>query len=109
MVATRPPEALGGIASDSADTDIDPRDDPLPEGGVLAILRDWAVRPEAPQVVRESCQVAIDMWEYENSTDQFNPSTRSPLARPTPPAWSAPPTLPSPLVSRLSLSYHGHL
>jgi len=27
-------------------------------------------RPDAPRVVRESCQVAIDMWEYENS-DQF--------------------------------------
>ncbi|WOO81218.1 Deoxyhypusine hydroxylase [Vanrija pseudolonga] len=73
MVRHEAAEALGGIASDGADTDIDPRDDPLPEGGVLAILRDWAVRPEAPQVVRESCQVAIDMWEYENSTDQFNP------------------------------------
>ncbi|BEJ16388.1 hypothetical protein CspHIS471_0509930 [Cutaneotrichosporon sp. HIS471] len=73
MVRHEAAEALGGIASDGADADIDPRDDPLPEGGVLAILRDWAVRPEAPEVVRESCQVAIDMWEYENSTDQFNP------------------------------------
>ncbi|GMK55200.1 hypothetical protein CspeluHIS016_0202560 [Cutaneotrichosporon spelunceum] len=73
MVRHEAAEALGGIASDGADADADPRDEPLPPGGVLAILRDWAVRPEAPQVVRESCQVAIDMWEYENSTDQFNP------------------------------------
>jgi len=73
MVRHEAAEALGGIASDGADDDIHPDDEKLPEGGVLAILRDWAVREEAPQVVRESCQVAIDMWEYENSTDQFNP------------------------------------
>ena len=35
----------------------------LPPGGVLAILREWAVKEDAPQIVRESCQIAIDMWE----------------------------------------------
>lgn len=73
MVRHEAAEALGGIASDGADADIDPEDEPLPEGGVLVILREWAVKMDAPEVVRESCQVAIDMWEYENSTDQFNP------------------------------------
>lgn len=73
MVRHEAAEALGGIASDGADAETDPADDKLPEGGVLTILREWAVKSEAPEVVRESCQVAIDMWEYENSPDQFNP------------------------------------
>lgn len=73
MVRHEAAEALGGIASDGADADADPADEPLPEGGVLAILREWAVKMDAPVVVRESCQVAIDMWEYENSPDQFQP------------------------------------
>jgi len=54
MVRHEAAEALGGIAT--------------PE--VLPYLKEWMTRPDAPQVVRESCQVAIDMWEYENS-DQF--------------------------------------
>ncbi|KAG8694378.1 deoxyhypusine hydroxylase [Ceratobasidium sp. 395] len=41
-------EALGGIAT--------------PE--VLPILREWASQPDAPRVVRESCVVALDMYEY---------------------------------------------
>ncbi|KAK1923996.1 putative Deoxyhypusine hydroxylase [Papiliotrema laurentii] len=69
MVRHEAAEALGGIASDGVEVD----GAELPEGGVLAILREWAVKEDAPVVVRESCQVAIDMWEYENSTDQFNP------------------------------------
>ena len=40
-------EALGGIATDK----------------VLPVLRKWAVKDDAPRVVRESCAVAIDMWE----------------------------------------------
>jgi hypothetical protein len=54
MVRHEAAEALGGIASDGAE-----------EKGedVLAILREWAVKEDAPVVVRESCQVAIDMWE----------------------------------------------
>ncbi|WVR06772.1 deoxyhypusine hydroxylase [Kwoniella sp. DSM 27419] len=76
MVRHEAAEALGGIASDGvegADQSTLPVDQRLPEGGVLAVLREWAVKPDAPIVVRESCQVAIDMWEYEQSTEQFNP------------------------------------
>lgn len=53
MVRHEAAEALGGIASDGEGED----------GDVLAILREWAVKEDAPVVVRESCQVAIDMWE----------------------------------------------
>ncbi|TEB30707.1 deoxyhypusine hydroxylase [Coprinellus micaceus] len=51
MVRHEAAEALGGIAT--------------PE--VLPHLREWMTRKDSPQVVRESCQVAIDMWEHENS------------------------------------------
>ncbi|KDQ62497.1 hypothetical protein JAAARDRAFT_30394 [Jaapia argillacea MUCL 33604] len=54
MVRHEAAEALGGIAT--------------PE--VLPHLKEWMNRKDAPRVVRESCQVAIDMWEYENS-NQF--------------------------------------
>ena len=47
MVRHEAAEALGGIAT--------------PE--VLPHLREWMDRKDAPIVVRESCQVAIDMWE----------------------------------------------
>ena len=47
MVRHEAAEALGGIAT--------------PE--VLPHLKEWMGRPDAPRVVRESCQVAIDMWE----------------------------------------------
>lgn len=93
MVRHEAAEALGGIASDGAEDDEARREANLPEGGVLQILREWAVKEGAPEVVKESCQVAIDMWEvrpalgrcvfyrdnadpsqqYENSNDQFNP------------------------------------
>jgi deoxyhypusine monooxygenase len=63
MVRHEAAEALGGIASDPDSADGDSQDTPLPEGGVLGILREWAVKMDAPEVVRESCQVAIDMWE----------------------------------------------
>lgn len=53
MVRHEAAEALGGIAT--------------PE--VLPHLKEWMQRPDAPRVVRESCQVAIDMWEYENSSE----------------------------------------
>ncbi|KIK95169.1 hypothetical protein PAXRUDRAFT_827288 [Paxillus rubicundulus Ve08.2h10] len=53
MVRHEAAEALGGIAT--------------PE--VLPNLKEWMNREDAPTVVRESCQVAIDMWEYENSGD----------------------------------------
>ncbi|PFH53994.1 hypothetical protein AMATHDRAFT_53710 [Amanita thiersii Skay4041] len=51
MVRHEAAEALGGIAT--------------PE--VLPFLKEWMTREDAPRVVRESCQVAIDMWEHENS------------------------------------------
>ncbi|KAJ3773824.1 Deoxyhypusine hydroxylase [Lentinula raphanica] len=51
MVRHEAAEALGGIAT--------------PE--VLPHLKEWVARTDAPVVVRESCQVALDMWEYENS------------------------------------------
>ncbi|PAV17435.1 deoxyhypusine hydroxylase [Pyrrhoderma noxium] len=54
MVRHEAAEALGGIAT--------------PE--VLPHLKEWMSRTDAPRVVRESCMVALDMWEYENS-DQF--------------------------------------
>lgn len=47
MVRHEAAEALGGIAT--------------PE--VLPYLKEWMDREDAPLVVRESCQVAIDMWE----------------------------------------------
>ncbi|KAH8109311.1 deoxyhypusine hydroxylase [Phellopilus nigrolimitatus] len=67
MVRHEAAEALGGIAT--------------PE--VLPYLKEWMTRPDAPQVVRESCQVAIDMWEYENS-DQFQYADGLQLVEPAP-------------------------
>ncbi|KZV95504.1 ARM repeat-containing protein [Exidia glandulosa HHB12029] len=52
MVRHEAAEALGGIATPD----------------VLPLLREWATREDAPRVVRESCVVALDMYEYENST-----------------------------------------
>lgn len=51
MVRHEAAEALGGIAT--------------PE--VLPLLREWAARADAPQVVRESCVVALDMYEVRVS------------------------------------------
>ncbi|KAF7306521.1 Deoxyhypusine hydroxylase [Mycena indigotica] len=51
MVRHEAAEALGGIGT--------------PE--VLPYLKEWMARDDAPLVVRQSCQVAIDMWEHENS------------------------------------------
>jgi deoxyhypusine monooxygenase len=53
MVRHEAAEALGGIATDE----------------VLPVLRRWAAKEDAPRVVRESCVVAIDMWEVCNSPD----------------------------------------
>lgn len=47
MVRHEAAEALGGIAT--------------PE--VLPHLKEWMTREDSPRVVKESCQVAIDMWE----------------------------------------------
>lgn len=51
MVRHEAAEALGGIAT--------------PE--VLPHLREWAKREDSPRVVKESCMVAIDMWEVSIS------------------------------------------
>ncbi|KAI9510585.1 deoxyhypusine hydroxylase [Russula earlei] len=54
MVRHEAAEALGGIAT--------------PE--VLPYLKEYMAREDAPVAVRESCQIAMDMYEYENS-NQF--------------------------------------
>jgi deoxyhypusine monooxygenase len=51
MVRHEAAEALGGIATPD----------------VLPHLKEWMTREDAPRVVRESCQVAIDMWEVRAS------------------------------------------
>ena len=53
MVRHEAAEALGGIGT--------------PE--VLPHLREWMVRDDSPRVVRESCQVAIDMWEVRHLSE----------------------------------------
>jgi len=54
MVRHEAAEALGSIAT--------------PE--CLLILKEWKDREDSPIVVKQSCEVALDMWEYENS-NQF--------------------------------------
>ncbi|GAA5850786.1 hypothetical protein JCM8547_009090 [Rhodosporidiobolus lusitaniae] len=53
MVRHEAAEALGGIATDEC----------------LPILREFAGREDVPRVVRESCVVALDMYEYERSNE----------------------------------------
>ncbi|GAA5920660.1 hypothetical protein JCM6882_003451, partial [Rhodosporidiobolus microsporus] len=53
MVRHEAAEALGGIATDEC----------------LPILKEFAEREDVPRVVRESCVVALDMYEYENSNE----------------------------------------
>ena len=53
MVRHEAAEALGGIATDK----------------VLPVSRKWAAKDDALRVVRESCVVAIDMWEGCCSSD----------------------------------------
>ncbi|KAF8465814.1 armadillo-type protein [Gautieria morchelliformis] len=63
MVRHEAAEALGGIVGEAPrDADSEPVD-------VLAVLKEWSQREDAPRVVRESCIVAVDMWEYENSNE----------------------------------------
>ena len=54
MVRHEAAEALGGIAT--------------PE--CLPHLQEWARREDAPRVVRESCVVALDMWEVSSLASQ---------------------------------------
>ncbi|KAG8908025.1 deoxyhypusine hydroxylase [Tulasnella sp. 403] len=67
MVRHEAAEALGGIAEVDQETPVLVDGSPV---DVLNVLRGWVDRPDAPEVVKQSCQVAVDMWEYENS-DQF--------------------------------------
>ncbi|KAF8574314.1 ARM repeat-containing protein [Ramaria rubella] len=63
MVRHEAAEALGGIVGEAPrDADSEPVD-------VLTVLKEWSQREDAPRVVRESCVVAVDMWEYENSNE----------------------------------------
>lgn len=55
MVRHEAAEALGGIAT--------------PE--VLPHLKEWLVRDDSPRVVRESCQVALDMYEVSRLSSVF--------------------------------------
>ena len=79
MVRHEAAEALGGIAT--------------PE--VLPHLKEWMKRQDAPRVVRESCQVAIDMWEVcaveclirHLQADLLCRSTRTLASSSTPMAW----------------------
>ncbi|KAM0788018.1 hypothetical protein ACM66B_006217 [Microbotryomycetes sp. NB124-2] len=53
MVRHEAAEALGGIATDDC----------------LPVLQEFARNADAPRVVRESCEVALDMFEYERSNE----------------------------------------
>jgi hypothetical protein len=66
MVRHEAAEALGGIAS--------------PE--VLPHLREWMTKEDAPRVVRESCQIAIDMWEVRPTPLNFSTHMRLQLLLP---------------------------
>ncbi|GAA5974107.1 hypothetical protein JCM11641_003438 [Rhodosporidiobolus odoratus] len=63
MVRHEAAEALGGIATDDC----------------LPILKEFAARDDVPRVVRESCEVALDMYEYERS-NEFVPLPTLPSA-----------------------------
>jgi hypothetical protein len=71
MVRHEAAEALGGIASEFPPGDVIDLEQGGEiyeqagdrEQGVLGILKQWAGDGEAPEVVRESCQVAVDMYE----------------------------------------------
>ncbi|GEM09364.1 deoxyhypusine monooxygenase [Rhodotorula toruloides] len=63
MVRHEAAEALGGIATDEC----------------LPILKEFAHREDVPRVVRESCVVALDMYEHERS-NEFVPLPTLPAA-----------------------------
>ena len=65
MVRHEAAEALGGIAT--------------PE--VLPHLKEWMHREDAPRVVRESCQVALDMYEVRYPPPSRRPITLNPCLR----------------------------
>lgn len=63
MVRHEAAEALGGITSDEKDGK-----------EVLAVLREWSHKADAPVVVKQSCEVAVDMWEVNNILKYFRSS-----------------------------------
>ncbi|KAG9010826.1 deoxyhypusine hydroxylase [Tulasnella sp. JGI-2019a] len=66
MVRHEAAEALGGIA------EVD-QDKPIVVDGervdVQKVLKEWMLKPDAPEVVKQSCQVAVDMWEVRLNCD----------------------------------------
>jgi deoxyhypusine monooxygenase len=64
MVRHEAAEALGGIGA----PDLRP------------ILEEWAHKPDAPRIVRESCEVAIDMWEVRAVVEMINRCANIPSA-----------------------------
>jgi deoxyhypusine monooxygenase len=64
MVRHEAAEALGAITSDEKDGQ-----------EVLRVLREWSQKEGVPLVVKQSCEVAIDMWEHENSKQSFQYAT----------------------------------
>lgn len=85
MVRHEAAEALGGIVGEgahallaalgadvyavrSAPRDADADSAPV---DVLAVLKEWSQREDAPRVVRESCVVAVDMWEVRAPAPGF--------------------------------------
>jgi deoxyhypusine monooxygenase len=65
MVRHEAAEALGGIASEGdegVEGEIYENEEDKAKG-VLGILKEWSTLESAPPVVRESCQVALDMYE----------------------------------------------
>ena len=63
MVRHEAAEALGGIELD--------QNTPIVVDGqvvdVLKVLKEWILKPDAPLVVKQSCQVAVDMWEVSET------------------------------------------
>ena len=60
MVRHEAAEALGGI------TDVDPNKPIVVDGevvDVVKVLREWMQKEDAPIVIKQSCEVAVDMWE----------------------------------------------
>ncbi|SRR5258707_399343 len=66
MVRHEAAEALGGIAGEEGS-----------DGQTtLRILREWSNKPGVPEVVKESCIVAVDMWNVCPSRLRFSSSPR---------------------------------
>lgn len=73
MVRHEAAEALGGIAESEEGQDANVYVDGK-KVDVVQVLKDWMSRPDAPLVVKQSCQVAIDMWEVCTRSFDFRAS-----------------------------------